>query len=88
MARVEKKVWPGYIDLIESGQKSYDWRLDDFEIHEGDVLVLREWDPETKEYTGRHVEKTVGYVGKWKPNEPFWSTDDVLSKGFQVISLL
>ena len=32
------------------GKKKFELRLGDFEVEEGDVLVLEEWDPKTKEY--------------------------------------
>lgn len=41
--RIEKKILPEYFELIKSGKKTYDFRLGDFEINEGDILVLKEW---------------------------------------------
>ncbi len=32
--------------------------------NEGDILLLKEWDPKTKAYTGRELERKVGYVGR------------------------
>jgi ribosomal protein S17 len=55
--RIEKKVWPEYFKKIVSGEKKYELRLDDFECHEGDKLILKEYNPETKKYTGREVVK-------------------------------
>ena len=66
MAIIKKKTWPIYFEAILSGKKNYDLRLNDFDIKEGDVLVLEEWDPESKEYTGRKIEKKVTYVGKFR----------------------
>lgn len=47
-------------------------------------------DPKTKDYTGRELEKKVGYVGKWKIEEltQFWSKEEIEEKGLQIISLL
>lgn len=88
MRRVEKKCWPEYFKAILAGQKTFELRLNDFKIAPGDVLILREWDPKTKEYTGRSVEKTVGYIGKFKvENIPFWTQEEIRDKGFQIISL-
>jgi len=67
------------------GRKTYELRLDDFECGEGDILVLKEWDPETKEYTGREVEKEVTYVAKTK-NMSFWSQEEIEKYGFQIIA--
>lgn len=89
MQKIEKKVWPEYFKEILKGEKTFELRLNDFEINEGDILVLKEWDPETKNYTGREVEKKVGYVGKWKIDEltQFWPKEEIENKGLQVISL-
>jgi len=89
MNKIEKKVWPEYFQQIVEGNKTFELRLNDFEINTGDILVLKEWNPETKEYTGRELEKEVGYVGKWKIDDltKFWPREDIDSKGIQVISL-
>ena len=89
MKKVEKKVWPEYFEEILNGSKTFELRLNDFEINEGDILVLKEWGPKTKDYTGRMLEKKVGYVGKWKMDEltKFWPKKDIEDKGIQVISL-
>ncbi|OGG72340.1 hypothetical protein A3H77_01680 [Candidatus Kaiserbacteria bacterium RIFCSPLOWO2_02_FULL_56_11] len=89
MKRVEKKAWPEWFAKVLDGSKTYDLRLNDFEIQEGDTLVLKEWDPKTKQYTGREIEKTVGSVGKFtsKDLEKWWPRDDIGKYGLQVISL-
>lgn len=89
MKKIEKKVWPEYFQEILNGKKTFELRLNDFEINEGDILVLKEWDPKIKDYTGRELEKVVGYVGKWKIDEltKFWPREDINNKGIQVISL-
>ena len=53
--KIEKKVWPEYFQKIIDGVKTYELRLADFECNQGDVLVLKEWHPKTKEYTGRTI---------------------------------
>ena len=59
MAKIRKKIWPEYFELVKAGKKRFELRLADFDIKEGDVLVLEEWNPKTKEYTGRKIEKKV-----------------------------
>lgn len=80
-----KKVWPEYYQKILDGKKTYDLRLADWECNEGDTIVLQEWDPETKEYTGREIEKEVTYVGKTK-NHTIWSKEEVETYGYQIIA--
>ena len=87
MRKIPKKVWPGYFDDIVSGKKKYELRIADFDVEEGDILVLEEWDPQTKEYTGRKTEKKVTYVGRFKLDKLWWSEEDIKEKGLQVMSL-
>lgn len=85
MARIEKKCWPEFFQKILDGKKTFDVRLADFECGLGDTLVLREWDPETKQYTGRTLEKNVAYVLRTKDIK-FWPEEDIERYGLQVIS--
>ena len=83
--RIEKKIHPKFFQLIIDGVKSYDLRLADFDINVGDVLVLREWNSDTKEYTGRVLEKSVTYISKTKDSK-IYSKEDVEKFGYQIIS--
>ncbi len=87
MAVIKKKIWPEYFEAVDSGKKKCELRLNDFDINEGDTLVLEEWDPETKEYTGRKTEKKVTYVGRFKIDKLFWPEEEIREKGIQIISL-
>ena len=83
--KIEKKIWPKFFEKILTGEKKFELRLADFECNTGDILVLREWNPETKEYTGRTIEKEVSYIIKTK-DVKFWSKQDIETYGFQIIS--
>lgn len=84
--RIEKKIWPKFYDAVESGEKKFELRLADFECKPGDTLVLKEWDPKKKKYTGRELEKRINYVMKTK-NLEFYSREDVEKHGLQVLQL-
>jgi ASC-1-like (ASCH) protein len=86
MAIIRKKVWPEYFNLIESGKKKFELRLDDFEILEGDTLILEEWDPKEEKYTGRKIERKAGYILKFKLND-FGQENLIKEKGMKIISL-
>ncbi|MBI4457503.1 DUF3850 domain-containing protein [Candidatus Uhrbacteria bacterium] len=86
MATITKKIQPIFFEAILSGKKKYELRLNDFEIAEGDILVLEEWDGEPRKFTGRKIEKIVSYVGKFKVDELFWPESEVRDKGLQIIS--
>jgi len=85
--KIEKKILKEYFEAIASGKKKYELRLNDFEISEGDTLILREWNPETKMYTGRTINKKVTSVGRFKLDELFWPKEEIEEKGIQIISL-
>ncbi len=83
---IEKKIWPKYFEEILKGNKTYEIRLADFECRPGDILVLREWDPVIRQFTGRQIEKEVGYVCKIK-DVKFWPKEEIEKYGLQIISL-
>ena len=83
--RIEKKIRPEFFDKISSGEKKFELRLADWECKSGDILVLREWDPDKKDYTGRTMEKEVTYVLKTKDLK-FFTPEDVEKYGWQIIS--
>ena len=87
MATIKKKIWPEYFDLVVSGKKKFEVRLADFDVKEGDTIILEEWDPKTKAYTGRRMEKKVGYVRKFNPNDFFGQEKEVAKKGFYVFQI-
>ncbi len=87
MVIIKKKIWPEYFDAVASSKKKYELRLDDFDVGEGDILLLEEWNPKTKKYTGRKTKKKVTYVGKFRIDKLFWSEEEIRKKGIQIISL-
>ena len=83
---IKKKIWKEYFDAVASGRKKFELRLADFEIHEGDTLVLEEWDKDAKQYTGRKLETTVTYVLRTKGLE-FWPKEEIEKHGFQILQI-
>jgi len=86
MAVIKKKIWPEYFEDVSSGRKKFELRLNDFDVKEGDTLILEEWDPKTKEYTARKTEKKVGYVLKFKL-DAFGQEKQIKEKGLVVIQM-
>lgn len=82
--KIEKKILSEYFDKVLSGEKKFELRLADWDCSAGDILVLREWDAKAKKYTGRQIEKEVGYVIKTKECNLF-TEEDVEKYGWQVI---
>ncbi len=86
MAIIKKKTWPDLFELIKAGKKKFDLRLADFDIKEGDTLILEEWDPEKKEYTGRKIEKKVTYLLKFKLDS-FGQKKEIEKDGLYVLQI-
>jgi hypothetical protein len=84
---IEKKIWPDFFNLVENGEKTFEYRLADWEAKEGDTLVLKEWNPKTKDYTGREITKQIGYVLNLKDVPDFHSEEEKEKYGFMIISL-
>jgi len=91
--RITKKISPEYFQAILDGQKKYELRLNDFEIEEGDTLVLEEYtssDKATRKATGRTLEKKVTYLRKFKLSELQsalrCTTNELEEKGIKIIS--
>lgn len=57
----ELKCWAPYFEEVQSGRKSFEVRRNDRAFKVGDLLKLRETDPETSAYTGRECERCVSY---------------------------
>ncbi len=83
---IKKKTWPELFQKILEGKKTTDLRLADFEIKEGDILVLEEYNPETKSYTGRTLKKKVKNLNKIKLSD-FYTLEQIKEHGHWVIEL-
>jgi hypothetical protein len=83
---IRKKTWPELFNLVLKNKKRFDVRVADFDVKEGDTLVLEEWNPKTKNYTDRKITKKVGYILKFKLND-FNQEEGIKKKGLIVIQL-
>lgn len=83
---IKKKCWPELFQKILEGKKTADVRLADFDIKEGDILILEEYNPQTKEYTGRTVKKKVKNLNKIILTD-YHSPEQITKYGHWVIEL-
>ncbi|WP_410744599.1 DUF3850 domain-containing protein, partial [Clostridium neonatale] len=49
----ELKVWPQYFGRILDGSKTFEFRKDDRGFELGDTLILREFEPGVRDYSGQ-----------------------------------
>ncbi len=81
---IKKKTWKEAFEKIFSGEKTFDARLANFDCKIGDVLILQEYDPIAKKYTGRKIEKKITYVLNTK-EQKFWSQSDINKGGLLIM---
>ena len=88
MRIIEKKIWPKYFKKIKNKKKHFEIRLADFKIKKGDILILKQWNPKTKKYTGRKLKFKAGLIFKIpKDIKRFYSKNKIEKYGFYVIEL-
>ncbi|MBS3075102.1 DUF3850 domain-containing protein [Candidatus Pacearchaeota archaeon] len=83
---IHKKTWPEYFKMILDGKKNFELRLADFDINEGDDLILEEYDLKTKKYTGRKIKKKAWNIIKVNPTQ-MNDIDDIKKFGFYIIEI-
>ena len=42
----ELKIWPQYFQAVLTGEKTFELRINDRGFQKGDLVILKEWDPE------------------------------------------
>jgi hypothetical protein len=58
----ELKSWPGQFQAMWTGLKRAEFRRDDRGYRVGDLLELREWDPDLQQYTGFRLTARVTHL--------------------------
>ena len=58
----ELKTWPEYFGPLASGDKAFELRVNDRDFQAGDTLILNEWDPKTRSFTGRLALRRVTFM--------------------------
>jgi ASC-1-like (ASCH) protein len=84
MAVIKKKIWPKWFEIMKTEKKNVELRLADFKIKPGDILILEEWDPKKKEYTGRMLRKKAKKVIKLNLLD-FYTAKDLKKHGCYLI---
>ena len=61
------KIHPEYFKAISLGLKKVEIRFNDRNFQERDVLILKEYCPEKKQYTGHIITRKIDYIIKDVP---------------------
>ena len=87
MAVVRKKCWLEWFEKFCSGERTFELRLADFDLKTDDTLILEEYNPETKQYTGRSAAFKCKKV-EHSARDPlqFYKVEDVRKCGFGLLN--
>jgi len=55
----ELKTWPYFFNLVWAGQKNWELRINDRGFAMGDTVLLQEYDPQMKCYTGLKIRAVI-----------------------------
>jgi hypothetical protein len=56
------KTWPEYFKEVIEGRKKFEVRKNDREFMVNDFIVLQEWDPVTKQFSGQEALFSITYL--------------------------
>ena len=58
------KIWPEYFNAVCNLTKKHEIRRDDRDYQVGDLVILREWNHTTEEFTGKEQGVEITYVSR------------------------
>ncbi|WGY01802.1 DUF3850 domain-containing protein [Nocardioides sp. QY071] len=79
------KSWSKFFRPIVAGERSHELRRNDRDYQVGDILILREYDPEAGDYTGSACEAVV--TSMTSQERPCAVSDEGLNAGFCILSI-
>lgn len=56
------KIHPQFFKDVALNLKKFEIRFNDRNYKEGDILILKEWNPETEKYTGNTCVRKINYI--------------------------
>lgn len=82
----ELKCWPQLFEAIKEDRKRHDLRrADDREFRVGDLLKLREFDPQSERYTGREQTVRITYITSTE--HPCALSESAIDPNFCILSI-
>jgi hypothetical protein len=80
------KCWPEFFESIRRGEKTHDLRrADDRNFEVGDQMLLQEFDPSTKSYSGRRIVVEITYITS--ANQPCALSGEALALNYCILSI-
>ncbi len=84
MRVIKKKILPEFFRQVKTGEHRAGLRLADFHLRRGDTLLLREWNPKTRQYTGRTARRKVRWLIRLDIFK-FYTQRDIKKRGLYLI---
>ena len=56
------KCWPEIFEAFVECKKTFDIRFNDRDYQVGDIIKMREWNPDNKEHSGRGLDFKIVYI--------------------------
>ncbi len=56
------RTWPAEFKAMKAGLKKFEWRRDNRKFKVGDMLILNEWNPKVKDFTGNFLIVKITYI--------------------------
>lgn len=63
------KIGSEFFKAVKDGRKKFEIRKNDRAFHEGDILVLEEYDPINQQYLGGVIKVEVTYMTDWEQKD-------------------
>jgi len=79
------KSWPQFFKAIKAGYRTHELRRDDRGFAVGDILVLHEFDPNNKDYTGDELGVEVTAMTSFA--QPCAVSDEAMNPDFCIMSV-
>jgi hypothetical protein len=80
------KCWPQFFEPIKRGEKTHDLRrADDRDFEVGDRMLLEEFDPRTKSYSGRRLVVEITFITS--ASQPCALSDKALASNYCILSI-
>jgi hypothetical protein len=80
------KCWPEFFAAVIAGKKTHDLRrADDRDFRMGDTLLLEEFNPRTRRYTGQNTRVRITYITS--ADSPCALSEDALHPDFCILSI-
>lgn len=67
----ELKIGFEFFEAVKDGRKKFEIRKNDRNYQEGDILILKEYDPLTQLFSGEIIKVEITYMTDWEQKDDY-----------------